>query len=105
MKVLMMTNNAIVYVLLTVIAMLVAIMIGGGFVINHLNGKLDIANTNLGVVAAMSQQQEVKVVESKKIEERVQVVTQDKIKFVKEYVYDANKTDCANAIDSMRNTF
>lgn len=62
-------------------------------------------NVNIGVTAALSQQQVVKIVESNKIVKDIQWKTNDRIKIVKEYIYDANKTDCANAIDAMRNTF
>lgn len=62
-------------------------------------------NVELGVVAGLSQNQEVKVVESKVIEEKIHVVTADKLKIVKEYVYDENKSDCENGIAIMRRVF
>ncbi len=62
-------------------------------------------NVELGVVAGLSQNQEVKVVESKVIEEKIHVVTAEKLKIVKEYVYDENKSDCENGIAIMRRVF
>ncbi|MFY9141453.1 hypothetical protein [Sulfuricurvum sp.] len=62
-------------------------------------------NVNIGVTAALSQQQQVKVVESKVIEEKIHVITNDKLKTVKEYVYDQNKSDCDNGIAIMRGVF
>lgn len=79
-----------------------ALMYWSWTIVNDKNIKLE---TELGVVAAMSQAQEVKVVEAKKVEEKVKIVTQDKIKVVKEYVYDNNKSDCDNAINVLTGTF
>jgi hypothetical protein len=62
-------------------------------------------NVELGVTAGLSQNQEVKVVESKVIEEKIRVVTAEKLKTVKEYVYDENKSDCENGIAIMRRVF
>jgi len=62
-------------------------------------------NVNIGVTAALSQQQEVKIVESKVIEEKIHIVTQEKLKPIKEYIYDANKSDCDNGIAIMRTVF
>lgn len=62
-------------------------------------------NVELGVTAGLSQNQEVKVVESKVIEEKIHVVTAEKLKTVKEYVYDENKSDCENGIAIMRRVF
>lgn len=70
-----------------------------------LDKDLSTCNESLAVVANMSHEQEIKVIESKQIEERIKVLTQDKIKIVKEYVYDENKTECDNAIDRMRTIF
>lgn len=62
-------------------------------------------NVELGVTAGLSQNQEVKVVESKVIEEKIHVVTAEKLQTVKEYVYDENKSDCENGIAIMRRVF
>lgn len=62
-------------------------------------------NVELGVVAGISQNQEVKVIESKVIEEKIHVVTAEKLKIVKEYIYDENKSDCENGIAIMRRVF
>lgn len=61
--------------------------------------------TELGVTAGLSQQQEVKIVEAKSIEEKIKVVTQDRVIKVKEYVYDNNKSDCNNAASVLTTTF
>lgn len=61
--------------------------------------------TELGVVAGLSQQQEVRIVEAKQIEEKIKVVTQDRVIKVKEYVYDNNKSDCDNAASVLTTTF
>lgn len=79
----------------------IALGISNKFKQNEIN-KL---NVELGVVAGLSQNQEVKVVESKVIEEKIHVVTADKLKTVKEYVYDENKSDCENGIAIMRRVF
>ncbi|MDD2267459.1 hypothetical protein [Sulfuricurvum sp.] len=67
--------------------------------------EIDKLNVNIGVAAALSQQQKVKIVEAKVIEEKIHVVTRDRIQKVKEYPYDANKTDCQNGITVMRSVF
>lgn len=43
-----------------------------------------------------------KIVYVDKEVEVVKEVTKNKIKYIKEYVYDNNKTDCANAIGILR---
>jgi hypothetical protein len=98
-------SKYIVAILATVASMLFIALLGSSIWIYFLSGKLEVANVNLGVASALSQQQEIKIVESDKIVKEIQWKTNDRIHTVKEYVYDANKTDCANAIDSMRNTF
>lgn len=62
-------------------------------------------NVQLGIVSGLSTQQEVKIVESQKIEEKLKVVTQDKIHVITEYVYDENKSDCDNAAIMLDGTF
>lgn len=62
-------------------------------------------NVNIGVASGLSQNQEVRIIESKVIEEKIKFVTQERIKEVKEYVYDTNKSECDNAISSMRLVF
>ena len=94
------------------VAILGTTVVGMGLVIGVLSWMLHSERaevtrltTELGTVAAMSKEQEVKVVESQKIEERIKVVAQDKIHVITEYVYDENKSDCDNAIDVMRTVF
>ena len=98
-------SKYIVAILGTISAMLFVALLGSLWWVSDITDKLEVANTSLGVVAAMSQQQEVKIVEADKIVKEIQWKTNDRIQVVKEYVYDVNKTDCANAIDSMRRTF
>jgi hypothetical protein len=61
-------------------------------------------NVNIGVTSGLSQNQEVRVIESKRIEEKIHVVTNEKLKIVKEYVYDTNKSDCENGMGIIRNS-
>lgn len=98
-------SNSIVSILVTLL--MVCLVVIGLFVRqnNSLDDDLSTCNESLAVVANMSHEQEVKVVEAKQVEERIKVLTQDRIQIVKEYVYDENKTDCDNAIDSIRLTF
>ena len=67
--------------------------------------EINSLNVELGVVAGLSQNQEVKIVESKVIEEKIHVVTQDRLKTVKEYIIDENKSDFENGINLMRRVF
>lgn len=93
------------YLIAILCTALVALMIAFGFQtlkVNRLEAKTERQAVELGVVAAMSQNQEIKIVESKLVEERIKVLTQDKIKYVTEYVYDENKSECDNTIDRMR---
>lgn len=69
------------------------------------SNKIEKLNIELGVVAGLSQNQEVKIVESKVIEEKIHVVTQDRLKTVKEYIVDENSSDCENGINLMRRVF
>lgn len=100
-----MISRYITAVLGTLLAVSILANIGLGIWVYVGSKERTKLETELGVVAGLSQQQEVKVVEAKQIEERIKVVTQDKIKVVKEYVYDNNKSDCDNAIDLMRTVF
>lgn len=75
-------------------------------IVNHFNkNEIEKLNVQLGVVAGLSQNQKVKIVESKVIEEKIKVVTQDRLKMIKEYVPDENKSDCENGADIIRSTF
>lgn len=76
-----------------------------GWLLHSANKENVELTTKLRIVEAMGKQQEVKIVEAKQIEEKIQVVYRDKIKVVKEYVYDENKSDCANGIAVMRTVF
>lgn len=71
----------------------------------RLEAKVQELKIGLAVAEAASKNQEVKIVESKVIEEKLKVITKDKIKVVKERVYDANKTECDNTIAIMRTVF
>lgn len=62
-------------------------------------------NVSVGVAAGLSAHQEVKIVESKVIEEKIKVVTNERILQTKEYVYDENKSDCDNGMALMRSVF
>ena len=53
------------------------------------------------ITLAQNEQKE-KIVYVDKEVEVVKEITKNKIKYVKEYVYDNNKTDCANAIGILR---
>lgn len=75
------------------------------FAYSSLSKEKSKLETELGVTAGLSQQQEIKVVEAKHTEEKIKVVTQDKIQVVKEYVYDNNKSDCDNAISVLTTAF
>lgn len=92
-------------VLVTVIAGLLVVVGLGYWKMSSMQETIDKQNVELGVVAAMSQVQEVKVVESRVIEEKLKVVTQDKIKVVTEYEYDENKSDCDNGAAIISTTF
>lgn len=95
--------------LIGILATLLAVSIVSNAVLWFMNSskqdEINKLNVELGVTAGLSQNQEVKVVESKVIEEKIHVVTAEKLKTVKEYVYDENKSDCENGIAIMRRIF
>lgn len=95
--------------MLGILATLLIVSIGFNIVLWFSNSskqrEINSLNVELGVAAGLSQNQEVKVVESKVIEEKIHVVTAEKLKTVKEYVYDENKSDCENGIAIMRRVF
>lgn len=95
--------------MLGILATLLIVSIGFNIVLWFSNSskqnEINKLNVELGVTAGLSQNQEVKVVESKVIEEKIHVVTAEKLKTVKEYVYDENKSDCENGIAIMRRVF
>lgn len=98
-------SKYILPVLVTVIVMMAAVIGLGYWKMTGMQDTIDNQNVQLGVIAAMSQAQEVKIVESKQIEEKVKIVTQDKIQVIKEYVYDSNKSDCDNAAAILSSNF
>lgn len=95
--------------LIGMLATLLAVSIAANTMLWFVNSSkqedINKLNVELGVAAGLSQNQEVKVVESKVIEEKIHVVTNERIKEVKEYVYDENKSDCENGIAIMRRVF
>ena len=92
-----MMSKYAVAVLGTLVAVLGVVVVLGALRMVWMQKTIDKQNVELGVVAAMSQQQEVKIVESKHIEEKIKVVTQDKVEYIERYPYDENKSDCDNA--------
>ena len=90
-------SKYLVAILGTVVVTLLVVLVLGYWKMTSMQDTIDKQNVELGVVAAMSQAQEVKIVESKQIEEKVKVVTQDKIEYIERYPYDENKSDCDNA--------
>lgn len=71
----------------------------------HLRGKLDTAQGQIQIVNHVSEVQKIKTVQ---IEKRIPVIRtqiKENLQIVKEYVYDNNKSECCNAIDSMRRVF
>lgn len=97
------TNIIVILAVLLVVS--IAANIAQGVIGYFQSNKIENLNVELGTVAGLSQNQEVKVVESKVIEEKIHVVTQDRLKTVKEYVIDENKSDCENGINLMRRVF
>ncbi|MDD5159704.1 MAG: hypothetical protein PHI47_06600 [Sulfuricurvum sp.] len=95
--------------LIGILATLLAVSIVSNTMLWFMNSskqdEINKLNVELGVTAGLSQNQEVKVVESKVIEEKIHVVTAEKLQTVKEYVYDQNKSDCDNGIAIMRTVF
>lgn len=98
-------SKYVVVILGTLVSVLLIVSALGYWRMSMMQSTIDKQNVELGVVAAMSQAQDVRVVESKTIEEKIKVVTNEKLKVVKEYIYDNNKTECDNAINLMRSTF
>lgn len=92
--------------LIGILATLLVVAIASNAVLWYMNSskqdKIDNLNVSLGVASGLSQHQEVRVVESKVIEEKIKVVTNEKIIKVKEYVYDENKSDSENGIAIIR---
>lgn len=95
----------IIVILAVLLAVSIVANIAQGIVWYFQSNKIEKLNVELGVVAGLSQNQEVKIVESKVIEEKIHVVTQDRLKTVKEYAIDENKSDCENGINLMRRVF
>lgn len=97
--------NPMTTVFATLSAVLTVLLILSGVYGWYQSREVEKLNVSLGVVAGLSQAQEVKIVELKVIEEKIKVVTNERIKEVREHVYDENKSECDNAIDSMRGVF
>lgn len=95
----------LIVILAVLLAVSIATNIAQGIVGYFQSNKIEKLNVELGVVAGLSQNQEVKIVESKVIEEKIHVVTQDRIKMLKEIAIDENKSDCENGINLMRRVF
>lgn len=90
-------SEYLVAILGTVVVGLLVVIGLGYWKMTGMQDTIDKQNVELGVVAAMGQVQEVKIVESKQIEEKIKVVTQDKIEYIERFPYDSNKSDCDNA--------
>jgi len=92
--------------LLQILAILLVLSLTSNAILWFINSskqeEINKLNVNIGVASGLSQNQEVRIVESKTIEDKIHVVTNEKLKIVKEYVYDKNKTECDNAIDIIR---
>jgi len=95
--------------LIVILAVLLVVSVGTnvmqGIVGYFQSNEIEKMNVELGVVAGLSQNQEVKIVESKVIEEKIHVATQDRLKMAKEVVIDENKSDAQNGIAIMRTVF
>jgi hypothetical protein len=57
-----------------------------------------------GQIDSVINVQEVKVEYIEKIIEKENIIYKDKIKYIKEYIYNDNKTKCENAISLIRST-
>lgn len=67
--------------------------------------RLDNANMRLAVIDNDSARQEENI---KEVEKKVEVIkwrTQERIKYVYQYEFDSNKSDCTNAIELLRSEF
>lgn len=85
--------------------MLVLSLVSNGilwFINSSKQEEINKLNVNIGVATGLSQNQEVRIVESKVIEDRIHVVTNERLKIQKEYIYDTNKSDCENGISIIR---
>lgn len=98
-------KNNLIVILAVLLVVSITVNIAQAIVGYFQSKKIEKLNVELGVVAGLSQNQEVKIVESKVIEEKIHVVTQDRLKMVKEYVIDENKSDAENGIAIMRRIF
>ena len=94
----------LIVILSVLLAVSIATNITQGIVGYFQSNKIEKLNVELGVVAGLSQNQEVKIVESKVIEEKIRLVTNERLKIQKEYVYDTNKSDCENGMDIISNS-
>jgi len=94
--------------LLQILAILLVLSLTSNAILWFINSskqeEINKLNVNIGVASGLSQNQEVRVVESKVIEEKIRLVTNEKLKIVKEYVYDTNKSDCENGMDIISNS-
>lgn len=95
----------IIVILAVMLIVSITTNIAQSIVVYFQSNKIEKLNVELGVVAGLSQNQEVKIVESKVIEEKIKVITQDRLKTVKEYVIDENSSDCENGVNIMRSVF
>lgn len=95
--------------LIVVLTVLLVVSILGNGLLTWMWNNAKEENTNLnvqlGIVTAASQAQEVKVVESKVIEEKLKVVTKNKIEYIERFPYDENKSDCDNAAAILSTSF
>lgn len=98
-------SEYLVVILGTIVGVLLFVIALGYWKMSGMQDTIDKQNVELGVVAALSQTQEVKIVESKQIEEKLKVVTQDKIEYIERFPYDENKSDCDNAAAILSTSF
>lgn len=89
------------YIIVTIAALFAALSIYAYI----LSVRLDTAKERLAVFENNSVQQKIKIVEVEKKIETIKWKTQEKIKYITEYIYDENKSDCNNAIDLLRANF
>lgn len=98
-------SKYLVQILAIALGVVTGLLIVLWFVYDDVSTELKHANAKLAVVDNNSAVQEEKIKVVTKEVEVIKWKTKEKLRYVMEYSYDENKSECCNGIDSMRNTF
>lgn len=92
-------------ILSTIASMLLVLLLISLWYSYHVNGKLQTAREQLAIVHNNSEAQKIKTVIVEKKVKEIQWKTKERIRYVTTFVYDTNKSDCANGMALLRTQF